>query len=192
MQYLIFLLFSLFCFFTSLPVKAANSYNITKKAYKLAGYRVIRASPIDFRSALWMKETPTEDYGKNRSRLSHFLKIKNKSIHKDFVSFQVIPDVSLFKENGHLTQLTEFIISSQPTTSQNYRLEITVNTALKNSVHGHIDVTPHELGSLLTFYIEKSTYSDFTIDLLIKSFQLIRVTSTDPESAATQTRKELK
>lgn len=188
-----FLLFSYSSFFASVPVKAANSYNIVnKKTDKLAGYRVIRASPIDFRNALWTKESHINEYSKSRSRLSHLLKIKNKSIHKDFVSFQVIPNVSFLKENYQLNQLTEFVIFSQPTTNPKYRLDITINTALKSSVHGYIDVAPHELGSLLTFYVEKSTYSDFTIDLLIKSFQLIRVTSTDQESAAIQTQKELK
>ena len=140
--------------------------------------------------ALWMNETNIK--GPAKSRLAQFVKIKNKSIHKNFISFQVIPNITFFHEDYTFNQLTEFVISSPQTTQKKYTLDIMiVNKEKKNFVKGHIDVVPHEQGSLLTFFVENSTFSDFTIDLLIKSFQLIQVTSKDQESASSQSLKDL-
>jgi hypothetical protein len=186
MQYLIFFITFSLGIFGSLTTHAQSK----KPDDKIAGYRVIRASPTDFRNALWAQEIHNNASDVGVSRLSKYLKIKNKTVRQNFISFQVIPDVSLLKENYIANQLTEFIISEKKISDQHYRLNVIVNAPYRNYVNGHIDVQAHELGSLLTFYIEKSTYTDLTIDLMIKTFQLVKIISKDQSSATTNTVKE--
>lgn len=187
MRYISFFIIFAGLFFIDQPSLAADSSKA--KNIKLAGYRVIRASPTDFRNALWMNESNLK--GPAKSRLAQFVKIKNKSIHKDFISFQVMPNISLLEDNSDFNQLTEFVISGQPTTNKEYRLDIKIiRKGIKDFVKGYIDVAPHEQGSLLAFFIEDSTYSDFTLNMLIKTFQLIRLTSPDKEEASAQSMKE--
>lgn len=190
MQYLISFLFALSSLFFSTDSRAAD---LSKKSNsRIVGYRIIRTSPEEFKSAIWMMESNTRGIGENKSRLTGLFSIKNKIVRQDFVSFELQPNVILFKQTYDLNERALFTVTQKTIHEQNYELSVVAQMIDGNKVFGHIIVSKHELGSLLVFYLDKSSYGEFTTNFFIRSFHLIRIMANDPESATIQTLKELK
>lgn len=160
-------------------------------ADKRIGYRVIRTSPQEFKKAIWMSETNTRG-AEDKSRLTKFFRIKDKKVRQEFVTFKVELDFPVLSEYYETSNLVAFKVTDQNRSTENARLDIDVQAPFKNIIHGYVEILPHEVGSLLTFYVIDSTYSDWAIDLFTKSFQLVHFIAADPNSATKQTVKELK
>ncbi len=158
---------------------------------KRIGYRVIQASPQEFKKAIWASGTSIGK-AENQSRLAKFFRIKDKKTRQNFVSFSVEVDFPILKEYYEASNLVEFRVTEKNRLTDNARLDVEVVAPFKNLVHGYVEILPHEVGSLLTFYVVDSSYSDWTINLFIKAFDLVRIISEDPNTATKETMKEMK
>lgn len=186
MQQLSLALFFVFSIFFSDQCFAIKTKEI------FAGYRVIRASPQNFLSALKLQDAQLKksENESDRSRLSRYFKIKNKIVRQDSISFQIYPDFPILKDYYEANQHIEFIISETGHIENNIDLKISMFSNKKEVLSGRIEITRHELGSLLKFYIIDSTYNPMMLDLFIKSFKLAHITFSEEKEATKQTLKE--
>ncbi len=124
------------------------------------------------------------------SRLNRYFKIKNKVVRQDYISFQVYPDLPLLREYYETNEFVEFVVNEEQRVGNDIQLNIKMLTHKKESLSGRIEISRHEMGSLLKFYIMKSTYNPVVVDLFLRTFKLAKITFNEESDAAKQTVKE--
>jgi len=126
-------------------------------------YRVIRASPNDFVSAL--RISPTNQVGKKEatSRLSKFFRLKNKRVVGKSIEMEVIPDLPLLDE--YFPDIKLLHLKMNETISTGKSFQYTVFFMVKNNevIQAEMFIIPHALGSLLTLDFNKTNYPEWTV-----------------------------
>ena len=158
-------------------------------AETLVGYRVIRTSPDEFlklhrMNYVWNERSKNSSYP---SRLTRFIKIKNKTVRQNIVKYEITPDVPILKEYFGDIKSVDITVTESLKANNSYDLNAVFDISKDQKINSRIEVVKHEQGALLKFFITDSTYSKTALNIFIATIRTFKFARETAEQASTDT-----